>query len=122
MKFTTAYYLLILYVTVIIKPFVPVITNIWDHAFNEVEHVCTVHAVYGEKHADAEFGKASSANENGKNQSTLHSQEPVPVHVSVNEYKAELIQPCVEKIYADLLLYIFPDSYYSIVIPPPKYC
>lgn len=122
MKFTTAYYLLLMYVTVIFKPFVPVIIDIWEHAFNEVEHVCTVHAVYGEKHADAEFGKAGAENENSKNESTVHSQEPVPAHVSAEGYRGELLMPVIEKSYADLLLYTFPESYPSIVIPPPKDC
>lgn len=122
MKFITAYYLLLVYVTVICKPFVPVMTDVWDHAFNEVEHVCTVHAVYGEKHADAEVGKTGAENENGKNESTLHSQEPVPVHVSAEEFKDGILIPVIEKFYADLLLYIFPESYHFIVIPPPKDC
>lgn len=121
MKFTTAYYLLLVYVTVILKPFVPVITDMWDHAFNEVEHVCTVHAVYGEKHAEAETGKAAE-NQNSKNQSTLNSQEPIPVHVSADEYNNELLVPVIIKIYPGRLSYSLPDLYHSVIAPPPKNC
>ena len=83
MKFSTAYYFLLLYVTIICKPLIPYISDAASHFFDDAIHVATVHTIYGDNHVEIELAATGSADENNKNQSTLKVQEPVSVHISV---------------------------------------
>jgi hypothetical protein len=82
MRFPVAYYLLLLYLTVMLKPLMPLISDAWDHAFSESIHIATVHAKYGANHLQSVLAdNASDNNSNGKNQNTVKSAEVMPVHI-----------------------------------------
>ena len=90
MKSPTAYYLMLLYITVMIKPLIPIIQDEWEHQFNEIEHISIVHAKYGSHHLEKELA-GTTDNDNNKNQNTLRSEDEVPFHTITPEYKYDVI-------------------------------
>ncbi len=69
MKSTVAYYLMLLYLTVMIHPLLPIVADVWCHAFSEINHLATVHAKYGTHHLEISLSKSADEN-NGKNNNT----------------------------------------------------
>ena len=59
MKFAIAYYLLLIYATVILKPLIPVVEDVLIHCFAEAYHVATVHAKYGNNHLEKELANTN---------------------------------------------------------------
>lgn len=82
MKSPTAYYLLLLYITVMLKPLLPIVNDWWSHEFNEVEHISLVHAKYGSHHLQKEVADTSSDSENNKSQNISKSEDQFPFHIS----------------------------------------
>ena len=54
MKSPAAYYLFLLYCTLMVRCAMPVACDAFSHLFNEEAHIATVHAVYGSHHLQAE--------------------------------------------------------------------
>lgn len=79
MKYATAYYLFLLYCTVLLRCAIPVACDALHHIFNEEEHLATIHAVYGNNHLQKEI----AATENGcnKNTASIKYEEPVQFHL-----------------------------------------
>ena len=120
MKFAIAYYLLLIYTTVILKPLIPVAEDALFHCFAEAYHVATVHAIYGNNHVDIALADDAKDDSN-KNQSASKAGEQDTVHISIKEQTPAFvikIQP--EKIFihtADKPCTIFILKN----IPPPKF-
>lgn len=120
MKFALAYYLLLIYTTVIVKPLIPVAEDTLEHCFAEAYHIATVHAVYGSNHLENKVAATSDNNDNSSNKNII-KDDTGSVHVAVHEseclininhfFKAYFKQP------KSFVLKIFQ----SIVIPPPRY-
>ncbi len=92
MRFTIAYYLLLLYVTVTFQPLIPIACDAWAHAFAEADHIATVHAKYGSHHLEVSLAKANGA-DNGRNQNRVKMDGQSLVHVSVKEYNYHFYLP-----------------------------
>ncbi len=117
MRWTIAYYLMLLYVTVMIKPVIPIVCDTLSHLFSESEHIATVHALYGIHHLEKEL--SNTTNDNSR-QASINPEELLVVHIA----PAPLIlnfgisKPLHD--YAPLK----PDIYNSVSIikdtPPPK--
>jgi hypothetical protein len=90
MRFSLAYYLLLLYTTAIFKPLVPIISDAWGHAFAEAEHIATVHAKYGANHLEKQL-LAGEKDTNGKSQDNTKNADPVPVHFAEEQQNNPLI-------------------------------
>lgn len=71
---------MLLYITVMIKPVFPVVSDWWQHEFNNIEHLSCVHLAYGSHHVQKEV--ADTNPEQGKNQSGLKSEDQVPFHLN----------------------------------------
>lgn len=84
MKFTAAYYLLLIYISVIIRPLVPVMTDAAEHFFQGAHHIATVHAKYGEHHVQITI--ANDEKQSKQTPGTLSQDETVQLHIPVNEY------------------------------------
>ena len=121
MKFPIAYYLLLLYLTVILRPLLPLASDAWGHTFNEAIHIATVHAKYGANHLQSVLAdNAAQNNSNGKTQNTIKFGEDVPVHLTACNHH-DLSYPASHKIcpqcfYNDTAL----RGHNSIFLPPPK--
>ena len=67
MKVPIAYYLLLLYVTVMFKPLIPIVSDAVSHTFAEAIHIATVHAIYGSNHLEKELSETSSETNTNRN-------------------------------------------------------
>ena len=86
---TVAYYLILLYVTVMLKPFIPVIADIWEHDYNEMEHITLVHAKYGRNHVQKEVAESSANDDQNKTNNILSSEDQVPSHILADGFNPE---------------------------------
>lgn len=82
MKSPAAYYLLLLYMAVMLKPLLPVVSDFWSHEFNGLEHISLVHAKYGNQHLQKELADSSAGNESNKNQNTVKFEDQVSFHIA----------------------------------------
>ncbi len=121
MKSDIAYYLLLLYITVIIHPLFPIARDWWEHAFNEVNHLSHVHKHYGNNHIEKEVAESSKENSSNKSSNSLKSEDQFNFHVLVNEYKNDY--KAVFSVFKFILIKFLKLS--SVVIsrdgPPPKF-
>ncbi len=117
MRFPTAYYLMLLYLTVMLKSLLPTINDAVSHTFSEAEHLATVHAKYGDNHLESALARTESDSDNSKNQNTVKTTEPVPVHISEDECMYDFSSTgqslqAYEKYYNDLLQPVYGFSEY----------
>lgn len=80
MKFALAYYLLLLYAMVILKPLIPVVEDSIEHCFAEAYHIATVHAKYGSNHLEKEIANTNDSNDNSNNKNILND-DASSVHI-----------------------------------------
>lgn len=71
MRYLSAYYLLLFYLTILIRPIVPILENFLDHEFSETIHVSTIHARFGSNHLEVQLAAKSSENRQDKENNTL---------------------------------------------------
>jgi hypothetical protein len=122
MKFPVAYYLLLLYLTVMLRPLMPIICDAWDHTFAESIHIATVHAKYGANHLQSVLADhAAENNTNGKTQNTVKSSEVVPAHFMEDEQDCMLTSNNIRKIYNPLPINKCVSVFLSMQVPPPKF-
>ena len=106
MKHPAAYYLLLLYCTLMVRCAVPVACDALSHIFNEEAHLATVHAVYGSHHLQAEVAGSVSDTQSSKH-TNAQQDEPTVVHTYTSGYSAVSIG-------SDLLLTQFPSLSYPL--------
>lgn len=85
MRFSVAYYLLLLYCTMMVRCAIPAMCDELSHLFNEEKHIATIHAVYGSHHLQKEEA-AVSQNNSSKHTSNFQQDEPNPVHTHTQNY------------------------------------
>ena len=81
MRSPAAYYLLLLYCTVLIRCALPAACDALSHIFNEEQHIATVHAVYGSHHLESQTAGTVDDNHSGKHTASLQQNEPNVVHL-----------------------------------------
>jgi len=118
MRAAIAYYMMILYCTVISKPLILIVKDKLSHTFAEAIHIATIHAFYGANHLQKEIDQTSTDATNDKHQ---HNNNAEQVYVSANEFKFDFCNAIIHKIY-------FISSQKEIIInfiskhfPPPKF-
>ncbi len=122
MKLTIAYYLMLLYITVMFKPVIPIVKDYLSHTFSEAIHIATVHAIYGSHHLENELSNTASDNANSKHQNNLSAEDQVPVHVSTNKYLYNFCFTPTKKDYSSLKRYKLKSGFILKNFPPPKDC
>ena len=75
MKSPIAYYLMLLYVTAMLKPLLPIADDWWSHEFNEIEHISLIHAKYRNHHLQKEVADTTSDSENRKDQNASNQED-----------------------------------------------
>lgn len=120
LKFTISYYLLLLYAVVVIKPMIPFVGDRLEHEFNYMEHIATVHAMYGANHMEKEM--AADAKDNARQSGSQKTEEPVPVHVTGEEYRHEPFAPDIKISFACFQISNIKDILHPVAAPPPKCC
>lgn len=120
MKFSIAYYFVLLYLTVLVKPLIPFVSDMYQHEFDGLEHISLIHAKYGNEHLQQELAENSVANESNKSQNSTKFENEVSFHVSqqVARYNFLISRIPIEypEFYLGKILFI-PLSNQG---PPPK--
>ncbi len=120
MKFAAAYYLLLIYATVIAKPVIPVIEDSVFHCFAEAYHIATVHAKYGSNHLQKQIANTNDDNTNNTNKNTLKEDNSVTLHIaSIQQIQSYPINKLKK------LFFIQPQTalnkiFIHVIFPPPK--
>jgi hypothetical protein len=81
MKSTVAHYLLLIYITAMCKPVLPLVNDILAHTFWKTQHIITVHHENGKDHLHYELKKISDQNNEDADSSAPKSAESVSVHI-----------------------------------------
>jgi hypothetical protein len=121
MRFPIAYYLILLYVSVMFKPLIPIAKDALYHMFSEGIHRATVHIIYGSNHLETELSKTASDNANSKQQNSVNAEDPVPVHVSTGECLYSHYFNSTGKNYASLKLSKLKAGFNLKNFPPPRF-
>ena len=114
MRSSIAYYFMLLYLTVMLKPLAPFIIDTLEHTFAETEHIATVHAIYGEHHVENLSADIAAENEKIKSHHTLTEKCNVPFHISVTENEIAFLSNKMT-----IAFLPFPSIGFSDVLVPP---
>ena len=120
MKFPSAYYLLLIYMTVMFKPLIPVLNDAYAHAFAQAIHEATVHARYGNNHLQKDLA-AGADSENSKSQKACNFEEQYPVHVTTNTSDDQMYIEPVSRNYVLYRSSLIRPIFLSTIAPPPKF-
>jgi len=118
MKFALAYYLILIYATVMLKPIIPLAQDAIVHCFAEAYHEATVHAMEGNDHVEKEMADSGADDDATKNQKadkteqTIHETGVVYVFHFINLYSLVCNYPFIN---APL-----SNTYIAFINPPPR--
>ena len=119
LKSATVYYLLLLYLTVLFRPLIPIMEDAWSHTFNMAEHLSTVHAHQSKNYLHAALANCAADLEGGKHQKSIQSESQITLHIytpffSITYYLNLIKKPIHHFSYILFHLPIF------LCKPPPK--
>ncbi len=119
MRKTIAYYLLLIYISAIISPAMPLLTDVVAHNFNQAVHISTVHMVYGKNHVDNEIAEEASKSKKSNNESNLKSLETIAVHLLQNGIQISFENISYKSISPRFLVNKLPFWFPVQTVPPP---
>ncbi len=118
MKFAVAYYLILIYSTVILKPLIPVGEDAVMHCFAEAYHIATVHAIEGSDHVEKEMAASGANDDASKNQKTdkdeqtIHETAVCYIFIPLNSCTSINGYPFIEESISNI--------YIDFINPPPR--
>lgn len=112
---------MLLYVTVMFKPLIPIVSDALSHTFSEAIHIQTVHALYGSNHLEKELSNTASDNANNKSQKSINTEDQVNVHVSANECLYNFSVDRTDNPFSFLKLFKLKAGFILKQSPPPKF-
>ena len=119
MKTTVAYYLLLIYITAVCKPVLPLVNDLLAHTFWKTEHIITVHRENGKDHLHHELKKVSDQNNEDANSPAPKSAESVSVHILLqNNYDFSYSATSEHKHLTSS--YSLLSTFLELNTPPPK--
>ena len=118
MKFAAAYYLLLIYSTVILKPLIPVAEDALMHCFGEAWHIATVHAAEGSNHVEKEISASGANDDSSKNQKTDKTEQAI--HETAINYALIPLNPCPSISDYAFLKESISNIYIDFINPPPR--
>lgn len=121
MRQNIAYYLLLLYLTVMLKPLMPVVGDLASHFFARAYHEATVHAKYGAHHTDKEIANAGAENDAAKHQNNTKAEDPVPLYLFCDETSLNISINQANRVYPDVENTKLPRLLILAPAPPPKF-
>jgi hypothetical protein len=120
-KTIIAFYCMLLYVTVIFKPLLPIINDELAHTFAEAIHIATVHAIYGENHLQKELSDTAT-DSNGKTQNTVKTEDASTPHIWAADTYSPSFRLSISNNYCIASLNKITAVFPSSDKPPPKIC
>lgn len=112
---------MLVYLTVMLNPLIPLVKDAISHSFSEAYHISVIHAKYGANHLENELAGSASENDKDKNQSSIKSEEQIPVHVSIKEYEADFSFSIINKYQPAQKNISLPVVFLAKHCPPPKF-
>jgi len=119
MRFSIAYYLLLLYTLVMLKPLLPLVCDAWGHAFAEARHIASVHAKYGEHHLEKQL--AAEQDNSTKNEAGIKTFDAAPAHYPATQTEAAIKHTPAKKQYIPFLQGSLSSTPSCIIVPPPEF-
>lgn len=86
MKRPSAYYLLLIYIFAVCKPFLPVVSDVMSHTFWESGHLQTVHQHQGQNHLHQDLKEAAKQDATDANAGNVKSAESLSLHLFTQYY------------------------------------
>lgn len=111
---------MLLYITVLFKPLLPVINDALSHTFAEAIHIATVHAVYGSNHLEKDLSDTASENSNNKHQAGTNIEDQLSVHVSSSACLYDFSITGTGNAFSLLKLFGLKAGFISKHSPPPR--
>lgn len=74
---------MLLYITVMLQPLLPIVSDWYGHEFNPIQHQIQVHMVYGKNHLYKDVAESNSANSQTNKHTSAKTSESAPVHIPV---------------------------------------
>lgn len=99
----------------------PLIADVWEHDFNEIAHLSTVHAKYGSHHLQKEVADNTSSDGRNKNSNSLKAEDQVQLHVLVEKCFTSINNSITESYFARLINCMLPSVIIFKEGPPPKF-
>ena len=90
-----------------------------SHEFNYMEHIATVHALYGENHVEKEMADNSDKDES-KVPGAQKTEESVPVHLLNETTEHQYITTIISQPITFLQPFYIKDIFLPVVAQPPK--
>jgi hypothetical protein len=112
---------MLLYITVMLKPLMPIMSDWYEHEFNSIAHEIHVHLVYGHDHVEKKVAESNSEDDHHSDHDLVKSEDNVPFHVLLEEDKNLNNSTHINKKFKvcnydkPLPVFISPEG------PPPKF-
>lgn len=118
MKFTIAYYLFLIYATVILKPLIPVAEDTVMHFFGEAYHIATVHAAEGKDHVEKEMADSGKDDAFSKTQKIDKAEQSL--HETIAGSAFNFTNPYPLLYHYSFLNQFLRNIYIPYINPPPR--
>lgn len=118
MKFATAYYLVLIYATVILKPIIPVVQDALVHCFAEAYHIATVHAIKGNNHLEKELAGSGADADSNKTQKADKAEQAI--HETAIDFAYDFLYPNFLKNHHSFSNELLSNVFIDFVNPPPR--
>ena len=121
MKFALAYYIILIYATVILKPLIPIDEYGIQHCFAEAYHIATVHAKYGNNHLEKELENANDNTDNISNKNILIDEDSASLHIISTIENIPVKAGTVKTTYIIQSALSLQKILLSKIFPPPNF-
>ena len=120
MRENIAYYFIILYLSVMFKPLLPLVGDMAGHFFAKAYHETVVHAQQGANHAEKELVEATSQNNGTKHQQSNPGEVLAASHLTQKETTNPIFIYFRKVTYNKIIVANLPFVILPISAPPPK--
>ncbi len=119
MKKIISYLVLFSYTTIILKPVLPVASDVVAHAFWKLEHISTVHSHDGDDHVHQEIIEKEKQDQSDKTIPVFRYEVSVSPHLIAKVSYDFSLAPEIQTHNTSSLFY-HPESFLDQDDPPPK--
>ena len=105
-----------------VKPLIPIVSDCYQHAFNGIAHISTVHARFGDNHLQKDIEDLAKGDAE-KAANVTKSITEVPVHITTPHFIYDHFQTTNNLCHSFVGFYYFPLVYLPLQVKPPRfYC
>lgn len=120
MKFTIAYYLLLIYMSALFRPAFPLVSDAMAHTFCEAVHISSVHMVYGSQHMQKEVA-AENDDSKKSDRNAVKTADFFAVHLLQNVWQDSFSSIFSCQIFNSFVAAKLPFWSMRQLAPPPDF-